>query len=326
MAKSRKLEETLALLTAVRTDPTSEEAIATLHQVLKSKFAIAVSQAAKIIGDAELYDLMPALGEAFDRLMVNPAETDQGCQAKFRIAKALYQLNYSNEDLFLRGIRHVQMEAVWKDKQDTAASLRGVCALGLVRMNYPHVWSELADLLADPETDARVAAARAITYTNDDRGVPLLRLRVQVGDQPPVISECLLGLLTLAPGRSLSLVTRQLYARKSSPLREDTEIAEVAAMALGESRLPEAFPILQTWWHQVKDAELRQTGLLAIAMLRQDEPLDFLLSLVTSRRIQDAKDAIAALSLYRQDQDLWQRVNEAINQREDASLLNHREF
>ncbi len=321
MAKSRKLEETLALLTAVRRDPTLEKAIVTLQQVLNSKFAIAVSQSAKIIGEAELYELMPALVAAFDRFMVNPAETDQSCQAKFRIAEALYRLNYSNEDLFLQGVRHVQMEGVWGGKQDTAANLRGICALGLVRMNYPHVWSELADLLADPEMEARVAAARAIAYTEADQGVPLLRLRVQIGDQPPVISECLLGLLTLAPERSLPLVTRLLYAHKSSPLLEDTEIAEVAALALGETRLPQAFPILQTWWHQAKNAELRKTGLLAIAMLRQDEPLDFLLSLITDGRIPDAKEAIAALSIYRQDQDLWQRVSEAIGQRGDASLL-----
>ncbi|MGV0025898.1 hypothetical protein [Phormidesmis priestleyi] len=318
-AKSRKLEETLALLTPVRTDPTSEEAIVTLHQVLNSKSAIAVSQAAKIIGEAELYSLIPALVAAFDRFSINPTETDPSCQAKFRIAEALYRLSYSDEALFLQGIRHVQMESVWGGKQDTAANLRGVCALGLVKMNYPHVLSELADLLADPQPEARIAAARAIAYTATDQGVPLLRLRVQIGDQPSVISECLVGLLTLAPERSLSLVTRQLYARKASSL-EDTELAEVAALALGETRLPDAFAILKTWWHQVKNSELRQTGLMAIAMLRQDDPLNFLLSIVTTGRLQDARDAIAALSLYRQDQKLWQRVCQAIEQRGDASL------
>ncbi len=314
MARSRKLEETLAKLAEIRDAPTSEASITTLRQVLKSKNSVAVAQSAKIVGEFAIAQLIPELVAAFDRMMVNPSQTDPVCLAKKEIAEALYRLEYSEESLFLQGIQHVQMEAVWGGKEDTAASLRGVCALGLVRMHYPNVMSELADLLADPKPEARIAAARAIAYSENPEGSPLLRLRVRIGDEPQVISECLIALLKLAPAQSLSLLKHVLYA-------EHRETAEVAALALGESRLPEAFEILRNWWEQAYGSELRQTGLLAIAMLRHDEALEFLLSLLADGKISDAKDAIAALGLYRQDDRLWRRVCQLVEERANASLL-----
>ncbi len=113
-----------------------------------------------------------------------------------------------------------------------------------------------------------------------------------------------------------------LYPRKEPlGLAEDAKTAEVAALALAESRLPEAFDILRSWWEQVKSLELRRTGLLAIAMLRYDDALEFLLSLVAEGKISDAKDAIAALSIYRQDHRLWQRVCQLVEERGNADLL-----
>lgn len=41
MARSRKLEETLAKLTEIQDDPASEAGIATLHEVLNSKNSVA---------------------------------------------------------------------------------------------------------------------------------------------------------------------------------------------------------------------------------------------------------------------------------------------
>ncbi|BAU15710.1 hypothetical protein LEP3755_62750 (plasmid) [Leptolyngbya sp. NIES-3755] len=266
MAKSRKLEQLLAQLEPVRRDPHAPESTIVLRDLLASKHSIAVAQAAKLIGEAERYDLISDLVVAFDRCMAKPTETDPGCTAKLKIADALYRLEYSNEDLFLRGIRHIQQEPIWGGSEDTAAALRGACALGLVRMNYPQVMSELADLLADPKPEARMAAARAIAYSEDLlAGVPLLRLRIQVGDTAPVLSDCFLALLQLSPeSSSLALIRRFLTA-------DLNEVAEVAALALGESRLPEAFPVLQNWWQRTRITELRRTALTAIAFLRQDD-------------------------------------------------------
>lgn len=320
MAKARQLEEMLAALRQIA-DPTSEAAIATLRQVLNGKHGVAIAQASHIIRNGEIHALIPDLVVAFKRCLVKPETTDPGCLAKTAIADALYHLDYSEETLFLTGIRHTQMEAVWGGKDDTAPALRSVCALGLVRMNYSHVLSELADLLADARAEARIGAVRAIAYRNHPDAAPLLRLRVQLGDEPQVFSEYLLGLLKLAPAQSLPLVSRFLDPPGSLfPLHRSTEIAEATALALGESRLPDAFEPLQRWWKQSRDPEQRKTALLAIAMLRQDKPLDFLFSLIAKAPTQDAKDALAALSIYQQDEVLWQRVRQTVEQRDRGDI------
>jgi HEAT repeat protein len=313
MAKSnKKLEELLASLAAVREDPASAESIAVLRQILQSKQSIAVAQAVKVIGDADVRSLIPDLAAAFPQFMVNGAQIDPSCKAKQRIAEALYKMDYAEETLFLQGIHHTQREAVWGGSADTAAALRGTCALGLVRMNYPDVMSELADLLADEDAEARIGAIRAIAYTAHPHAVPLLRFKARIGDDDPqVLSECFTGLLQLAPVPSLSLIAKFL---DSTP-----EISEMAALALGESRQPQAFELLQKWWQRSVIQELRLTGLLAIAMLRQDSALDFLISLVATGNKRDRDGAIAALKMYQKDELLWQRVQHAMENANDPN-------
>ncbi|MBD1910816.1 MULTISPECIES: HEAT repeat domain-containing protein [unclassified Leptolyngbya] len=319
MAKSRKLEELMTALNQIRSDPTSAEGMALLRQVLGSKYSVAIAQAAQLIGEHEIDALIPDLTAAFPRFMVKPQDSDPGCRAKQAIAETLYRFNYSDETLFLSGIRHVQMEPVWGGQVDTAPRLRGTCALGLVRMNYSQVMVELGDLLADRESEARIGAARAIAYSGNDQGIPLLRLRIKVGDNPPVISECLTALLQLAPTSSLSLAQELLYARNDGR-DEHVELAEATALALGESRLPEAFELLRDWWKQVRDRELRRSGLLAIATLRQIPAFDFLISLILEGLLEDAKSAIKALSIYQQDASIWERVCLAVDERQDVNL------
>jgi HEAT repeat protein len=317
MAKSRKLEETLSVLAQIRENPIDEQAIATLRQTLRSKYSVAVARAAKIIGEFAIANFIPDLVAAFERMMVKPAETDPGCLAKKEIAETLYRFEYGEESLFLQGIHHIQMEPVWGGQEDTAPVLRGICALGLVRMNYPDVMNELADLLADPKPEARVAAAQAIAYTANPQGVPLLRLKVRMGDKAPqVLSECFTALLKLAPVQSLPLIASFL-------VNSEEQVCELAALALGESRLQEAFPLLKNWWERTMYAQLRRTGLLAIAMLRQDSALEFLLSLIQEGKTLDAKDAIASLSIYRENTELWQRVEGTVRQRGDDDILRY---
>ncbi|MCU0568081.1 MAG: HEAT repeat domain-containing protein [Oculatellaceae cyanobacterium Prado106] len=308
MAKSRKQEELLASLAEVREDPTSDAGMKVLGQILKSKSAIAIAQAAKVIGDAEIRSLIPDLVACFPQFMSRPAETDPGCNAKRRIAEALYRMEYADETLFLQGIHHVQPEPVWGGTTDTAPGLRGMCALGLVRLHYPQVMTELADLLADPEPEARIGAVRAIAYTSDPQAVPLLRFKVHTGDiDSQVMSECFIALLQLAPQASLPFVGRFLNGASA-------EIAEMAALAIGESRLPEAFSILHHGWEHCRPTELRKAFLFAIAMLRQDAAFDFLLDLVQSGKPMDRDGAIAALQIYQYDEALWQRVEQAMRQ------------
>lgn len=318
MAKPRKIDDILATLNSIRDNPTSEEGVATLRQVLNCKHSIAVAAAAKIVGAHEIRDLVPELLAAFDRFMQDGSKTDPGCRAKTELLNALYRMEYSDEQPFLQGIRYIQQEPVWGGQTDTAPPLRCTAALGLVRANYRDVMVELADLLADSQLEARIGAARAIAYSGNPAGVPLLRLRVHVGDEPAVLGECLTALLHLAPQSSLPIAKTLLYSGIS--LVADPTIAEAAALALGESRLPEAIALLKDWWPQVRNPELRQSGLTAIALSRHDDAIDFLLKVLAEGKTTDGISAIAALSIYCQNETLWQQVKVTVDQRKDALL------
>src|SRR5207237_5519130 len=182
----------------------------------------------------KLAEFMDPLTKAFDRFMVDPATIDKGCSAKTSIAKALYELEARAETVFLTGIHHRQLEGVWGGSSDTAAELRGLCGLGLVRCNYRDVMIELGDLLMDPEPSCRIMAARAIAYSENDAGLPLLRMKVLGGDQnSDVIGECFTALLRLSPRKNVEFVARYMDD-------DDEDLRQLAILALGESRLPAA--------------------------------------------------------------------------------------
>jgi HEAT repeat protein len=318
---TKSLEERLAELYALRDAPPSDEALAKLRHALSLKTNHLVAAAAKIIadlansGELEITALENDLVQAFERFMVNAEKTDKGCAAKMAIAEALYRLDVDQTALFLRGIRHVQLEPTYGGKEDTAAPLRGVCAMGLVHRRYPHVMLELAHLLADAESDARIAAARAIAYAQqEEAGAPLLHLKILSGDENPQVRyECFYALLQLAPTSSLTFVADFLYD-------DDPTTCEAAALALGESRLKAALDPLKAAWEKTFDPDLRHTLLLAIAMLRHEAAIDFLLSLIAEASPANAQDAVKALDMYRRDRAIWQRVQKLIDKREDLDI------
>lgn len=321
MPKSQKLAALTAKLNQIKSEPKSELGLVTLEEAIASRHSVAIAQAANLVAAFEIHSLVPQLTKRFHWLMAKAADRDPGCRAKAAIADCLYRLESRDEAVFLPGIRHVQREPVWGGQVDTAPKLRGLCALGLVRMNYLDVMVELADLLADPESEARIGAARAIAYSTNSLGIGLLRLRIKVGDTPTVLGECIAALLQLSLKYGLPLAAGCLEAgRRESDVHEAIETAEVVALVLGESRLPEALPLLQDWWQRTTHAELRQTGLLAIAMLRRDEALQWLLHLLVDAPKKDATGALEALRLYQNDSRLWSQVEDILNQRQDLRL------
>ena len=77
-------------------------------------------------------------------------------------SSAVRRIEYDDDTIFLSGIRHVQKELRFGGSDDTAASLRGSAAFGLVRIKHPDVMLLLADLLADQEKASRIAAVQAL--------------------------------------------------------------------------------------------------------------------------------------------------------------------
>jgi hypothetical protein len=312
MPKPPPIEQQLLDLSALRRDATSPEAREKLTRAISGKNNLLAARAATIIEETKQSDYLPALATAFDRFFATGS--DKGCSAKQAIAGALYTLGHTDAAVFVRGIRHVQMEATYGGSVDAAAELRGTCALGLVRCGYRDVLLELAGLLMDKEQQPRQMAARAIAYAGFEEGAPLLRMKVLAGDRDgDVTAECFNGLMKLTPAKSLEFVARFLDA-------EDPATAESAALALGASRLPAALDMLMRQWTRQVQPEPRRPLLLAIAMTRQPSGIDFLVERVVDDSPTAAADAVAAMAMYKHDDAIRSRLDTIVNERDNAAI------
>ena len=90
----------------------------------------------------------------------------------------------------------------------------------------------------------------------------MLRGKVLAGDEEAaVIGECFTALLSVQPDESIGFVARYLQ-------HSDEELRELAALALGESRLPGALPHLEAAWTAVLLSDGFRRALLRAALDR----------------------------------------------------------
>jgi hypothetical protein len=322
VAKAPSTDQALRAIRAIRDSPESYDLKRDLSPFLRHKSNHVAAAAASTAEPLEAAALAPDLVAAFLELMKDPAKRDQGCEALIAIVKALVVMDEPAAKVYFAGVHHVQMEGSFGPPIDAAAPLRGLCAQGLARMRHPDALIECVNLLADKEVPARVGAIRAIADSGDIAGTLLLRLKALTGDEDDeVLGECFAGLLRLAQGSSLEFVARFLKSASE-------EIRERAALALGESRLAAAFPVLRQAWEETAQAARRRTLLLSIAMLRLDEAVEFLMARVVEDREAAAGDALAALALYSRDEAVRKRVEEILGKRESRALKSvfEREF
>ena len=78
--------------------------------------------------------------------------------------------------------------------------------------------------------------------------------------------------------------------------------------------------MLRRAWDHSRNPELRQTALTAIATLRTDPALDFLIELIAAAPGPSAREAIRALALFRDDEALAARVRQVAEARDDVDL------
>jgi hypothetical protein len=289
MAASPGIEEQAAALEALRQAPT-HLAEAGLRKALQHRNNFLVAKAARVAADLKASRLIPDLAAAFTRFFDNPVKSDPQCWAKNDTAKALATLEYQEHELFLQGMRHIQLEPIWGGTADTAGSLRGTCALALVQCRGLHsvrLLTFLTELFADKELPVRVNAAREVEQVESDAAMLMLRLRAELAsDEPELLGACYSGVLHLEGPGAIP------WAAKFLPPGDDA--AAEAAIAIAETRAPEAFTILKKSFDQARDPWFRTALLSAIALTRQDEAFDWLLTLI-ERDDRDSKDAHEAL-------------------------------
>lgn len=315
MAKARSVEDTLAELGALRGSGAGVLA-EILPKYLANKSNLIAARAADMARTANATSLADALTAAFWRFMENPAKTDPGCFAKKAIVEALYELAAPAKDVFLAGIKHVQPEPRWGGDGDTAAEVRGLSAMGLVRTGYPDVMNELVELLMDRSHQARILAARAVAYTGWDKGALLLRLKILAGDrEPEVTAECLLALARIERTRALDFVKRYL----ATP---DDSISGAAALALGEMRHASALAVLLERWAHDPAVDARRGLVLPIALSRLPESIEFLINVLNDASEPLAVAVIEALRIYRHDDATRARLRAAVDARNSHRLRN----
>jgi len=252
------------------------------------------------------------LVRAFDRLFERAAEKDPQCWGKNAIAKALVDLDYRESAPFLRGIRHVQMEASFGPPVDTATTLRGICLLALAPcpdLTRQEVMRYLVDGLTDEAHTVRVEAVRGLEVMEGESAL-LLRLKARLGDKEPVVlGQVFDSLLRLEGAQAIPLVAEFLKA--------DADTRGEAALALGTSRLSGAVDILREAWDTARGEAFREVILRALSISRSESALEFLLELVKGGRSADAKAALQALELHKDTPEIQRRVLEAEFERKE---------
>src|SRR5262249_47482463 len=119
---------------------------------------------------------------------------------------------------------------------------------------------------------------------------------------------CMLGLVRCAPSRFVPIVAGYLD-------NEDEGLAEVAALALGESREPAALPLLERALTGRRASRFTENALSAIAMLRSDEAVSYLLGLLETAPAPLAQQALDALAAHAPSPSLAERVRAAAAKR-----------
>jgi HEAT repeat protein len=129
-----------------------------------------------------------------------------------------------------------------------------------------------------------------------------------------VLSECFRSFLSLEPpAEAATFVSRFLDA-------SDETIAEAAALALGESRHPQALEVLKRSWERARGRSLRRVFLVAMALLRTESATEFLVSLLADESSETARGALSALGPFLYGDYLRERVRKMVEASGDASL------
>nr|CAA6829003.1 MAG: Unknown protein [uncultured Thiotrichaceae bacterium] len=303
--RNQNTEEQLADLNQLYSLDDEQVITQTIEQALHSKSCRVIAKAAKICEEKLLYQMEDELIASYQRLL---KQKDPNCLAKSAIMRALVVQDCHDVDFYLAGLRYVQNEPGWGGPTDSAVDIRCSSAMGLVSTTYPRAMVELLTLLNDPEPNARMGAARAIKYGLRYEATLVFKQKLFCGDEEPeVLGECMSGLLTVDPDYSLPFIATYLDST-------DDLLFELAALALGDSRLDEALEALQAaWGHTFAiHAERRRALFKAIALHRSDDALDWLLGKLEDADAGLLETGIEVLAVYKHRQALKDRMEDIV--------------
>ena len=317
MAPRISVEDRIQRLRQIRDEGDLIQIRSVVAKGLVDSTSLVVAESAKIVSELELSGMEPDLLAAWGRLVhaADPIKADKGCTAKAAIIEALGRLNYDQPEFYLTAIVFRQIEPAWPDAEDTAENVRGGSAFALARSQHLRVVDKLIALvnyLQGSRAD-RINAARAIADTSHESAIPLLRLKLYLGDaEAEVMGVCMSGLMELDPNRSISLVAEFL----SNP--SENVVLEAAA-SLGMCGKPAAVEALIAKWNKTGSNDVQRSLLLSIGLSRSTNAVDFLISQLAVNA--DAESVLEALKPSCIYQETHERVRETLVKLNDKKLL-----
>ena len=287
-----------------------------LRRALRRKQGLIVAAAADRVREAALDGFEDLLHQAFPVLCERPVKRDPGCRGKLAVVMALDAANVLDDEVFLQGVALRQLEPAWGAPVDTAGPVRTHCLFALLRLHHPDVGGLVADQLADPVPNVRIEAARAAASLGGSLGAALLRLKVRLGDDDSAaLGEALAGLCEADEDVGMRIAGEWLAS-------SDEGTRELAALALGQTRLDAAVPLLRRAAERAVRARERRTFWVALGTLRLEGARDVLLDQLDGPDVDVVLEALAPyrfdrrtliLALDRAPRHLHDKVREALS-------------
>ena len=317
----RNIEREIEALKELCASQSAESCIRALKKALGDKINVIVARAAALVAKTQHNELVPDLSKAFDRMMINPVKSDPKCWAKEAIAKALKDLGHAESELFLKGVKHVQLEATWGGHEDTASTLRSTCALAIMQCTdltrEDKLWAVMP-LLTEASPSSRKDGALALESLEGREAALLLRIKARMGDEDTTVSgQVFESLLHVEKDSAVSFVAEFLRY-------PNIELQQEAVLALGASRLPAAVAVLKETCEKGRAFLDSEILFRALSISRNEDALEFLNGVVKDGRLREAMAALDALKIYRESSDVREKIARAVSNRQEPEI--QREF
>ena len=286
---------------------------------LKAASEVVIGRAAEVAAELELEAVADELAAAAaDWLQRGEATT------VLALLRACRRAGVRDRELWHAALRFEAFESdpVSRRRFDVGAAVRAEACRAVAECGDPAAAVLLAGVLFErygPEVAdnpaARAAAAQAIGHVGDAAAAEVLRIKLTRSqrDEPAVLGECVGSYCRLDPLDFDKFLATYLRTRP--------DVAEAAAVPLGEVRAARAVGPLLLCHDMLRSIDREEVAFVGLALVRQPEATERLLDRFRDARGPTALEAATALHLLARDPDVSAAVAPIAAARPDGDAL-----